>query len=317
VLQAALSYKKRSKQAAQEAERSARALWGRVDRGRILDSWKLLVPSLLQLIMTAQVEAAVASTPYVDEAVRVQGGGEPAIGEILPFALPGWASDGRPLDSLLLSPAFTAIDALNRGATVPRALSFGLAHSQMIAATQVSDAFRNAATVTSTTRQVTRYVRAITPPSCSRCIILAGADQFWKSDFKRHPRCNCISVPVVGDPREDLITDPKAYFDHLSSAEQDRIFTKAGAQAIRDGADMARVVNARRKAAGMAGAAEGQRNRLRRRDVAGQDLFTTAELTARGASGRQVVRLMPESIYEIAKDPADAVRLLKLHRYIY
>lgn len=317
MLQAALSYKKRSKQAAAEAERSARSLWGRVDRGRILDSWKMLVPSLLQLIMTAQVEAAVASTPYVDEAVRVQGAGEPAIGEILPFALPGWASDGRPLDSLLLSPAFTAIDALNRGATVPRALSFGLAHAQMIAATQVSDAFRNAATITSTTRQVTRYVRAITPPSCSRCIILAGADQFWKSDFKRHPRCNCISVPVVGDPREDLITDPKAYFDHLSTAEQDRIFTKAGAQAIRDGADIARVVNARRKAAGMSGAAEGQRNRLRRRTVAGQDLFTTAELTARGTNGRQIVRLMPESIYEIAKDPADAVRLLKLHRYIY
>lgn len=317
MLQAALSYKKRSKQAAEEAERSARALWGRVDRGRILDSWKLLVPGLLQLIMTAQVEAAVASTPYVDEAVRVQGGGEPAIGEILPFALPGWASDGRPLESLLLSPAFTAIDALNKGATVSRALTFGLAHTQMIAATQVSDAYRNAATITSTTRQVTRYVRAITPPSCSRCIILAGADQFWKSDFKRHPRCNCISVPVVGDPREDLITDPKAYFDHLSTAEQDRIFTKAGAQAIRDGADMARVVNARRKAAGMSGAAEVQRNRLSRRNVAGQDLFTTAELTARGTSGRQVVRLMPESIYELAKDPADAVRLLKLHRYIY
>lgn len=317
MLQAALSYKKRSKQAAEEAERSARALWGRVDRGRILDSWKVLVPSLLQLIMTSQVEAAVASTPYVDEAVRVQGGGEPVIGEILPFALPGWASDGRPLESLLLSPAFTTIDALNKGATVSRALSFGLVHTQMIAATQVSDAFRNAATITSTTRRVTRYVRAITPPSCSRCIILAGADQFWKSDFKRHPRCNCISVPVVGDPREDLITDPKAYFDHLSTAEQDRIFTKAGAQAIRDGADMARVVNARRKAAGMSGAAEGQRNRLSRRNVAGQDLFTTAELTARGASGRQAVRLMPESIYEIAKDHADAVRLLKLHRYIY
>lgn len=317
MLQAALSYKKRAERAAEQAERSARDLWSRVDRGRILDSWKLLVPSLLQLIMTSQVEAAVASTPYVDEAVRVQGGGEPAIGEILPFALPGWASDGRPLDSLLLSPAFTAIDALNKGATVSRALSFGLAHSQMIAATQVSDAYRNAATITSTTRQVTRYVRAITPPSCSRCIILAGADQFWKTDFKRHPRCNCISVPVVGDPREDLITDPKAYFENLSQAQQDRIFTKAGAQAIRDGADMARVVNARRKASGMSGAAEGQRRSLRRRDVFGQDLFTTAELTARGSRGQQLVRLMPESIYEIAKDQAEAVRLLKLHKYIY
>lgn len=317
MLQAALSYKKRTEQAAREAERTAKGLWSRVDQSRILDSWKALVPALLTALLTAQAQAASESTPYVDEAIRVQGGENPTLGEILPLGLVGWASDGRPLDTLLLSPAFSAIDALNRGATMPKALAFGQVHARMIASTQVADAYRAAAGIVSTTRQVTRYVRALTPPSCSRCIILAGADQFWKTDFKRHPKCNCISVPLAGDPREDLITDPKAYFESLSQTEQDRIFTKAGAQAIRDGADMGRVVNARRKASGMSGAAEGRRRTMKRSNVFGLDVFRTAELTVFGARGQKLIRVMPESIYEIAEDHAQAVRLLKLHGYIY
>jgi len=317
VLQAALSYKKQTEKASSAAEREARTLWGQVDRSRILDSWRALVPLLFRSIVTAQAQAAGRATPFVDEAIRVQGGDNPTDGQILPLALAGWSSDGRPLDTLLLSPAFTTIEALKRGTTLPRAMSLGQLHTRMIAATQVGDAYRVAPTIASTTRRVTRYVRAITPPSCSRCIVLAGSDRSWKTDFKRHPRCNCISVPVAGDPREDLITDPRAYFDHLSAAEQDRIFTKAGAQAIRDGADIVRVVNARRKASGLSGAAEGQRRSLRKRDVFGTELFTTAELQVFGSRGQQLTRLMPESIYEIAKDHADALRLLKIHGYIY
>lgn len=317
MLQAALSYKKQTEKASSAAEREARTLWGQVDRSRILDSWRALVPLLFRSIVTAQAQAAGRATPFVDEAIRVQGGDNPTDGQILPLALAGWSSDGRPLDTLLLSPAFTTIEALKRGTTLPRAMSLGQLHTRMIAATQVGDAYRVAPTIASTTRRVTRYVRAITPPSCSRCIVLAGSDRSWKTDFKRHPRCNCISVPVAGDPREDLITDPRAYFDHLSAAEQDRIFTKAGAQAIRDGADIVRVVNARRKASGLSGAAEGQRRSLRKRDVFGTELFTTAELQVFGSRGQQLTRLMPESIYEIAKDHADALRLLKIHGYIY
>lgn len=41
-------------------------------------------------------------------------------------------------------------------------------------------------------------------------------------------------------------TGPGDYFESLDRAEQDKIFTKAGAQAIRDRADINQVVNARR-----------------------------------------------------------------------
>lgn len=316
MLRAALSYKRRTEQAAASVEREARRLWGQVDPSRILGSWRLLAPALVAAIMAQQAEAGTAAALYVDQALRAQNVDAPELGEVNPFGLVGWASDGRPLDTLLLSPAFTAIQALQQGATLTRSLSLGQAHTQMIASTQVADAYRVATSVAGTTRQVRYYVRAITPPSCSRCIILAGDDIWWQTDFKRHPRCRCVSVPA-DDPRSDLITDPKGYFDSLSEAEQDRIFTKAGAQAIRDGADMGRVVNARRKASGLSGAAEGQRRRLRRVNVYGADMFITSELTLYGTHGQKLVRMMPETIYERAKDHEDAIRLLKVHGYIY
>lgn len=316
MLRAALSYKRRADQQAEDAQRSARALWRQVDRSRIFDSWRVLSPTLLGTVMTAQADAGAQATPYVHEALRAQGADLPPFGEVNPWGLVGVASDGRPLDTLLLLPAFTSIEALRRGATLAQALGMGQAHVEMIASTQVADAYRVATTVASTARRVKRYVRAITPPSCSRCIMLAGADQFWKTDFRRHPRCRCQSVPV-DDPRSDLITNPRRYFDSLSEAEQNRIFTNAGARAIRDGADMNRVVNARRKASGLSGAAEGQRRRLRTQTVFGEELFTTAELSLTGSRGQRLVRLMPESIYARAKDHADAIRLLKAHGYIY
>ena len=43
-----------------------------------------------------------------------------------------------------------------------------------------------------------------------------------------------------------LIDDPYEAFNNMSEAEQNRVFAKAGARAIRDGADIFQVVNARR-----------------------------------------------------------------------
>lgn len=135
----------------------------------------------------------------------------------------------------------------------------------------------------------------------------------------------------------------------MSQAEQNRIFTRAGARAIRDGADMNQIVNARRGAAGLSVpgrlTAEEQRmlrggrdrGRLTRQPVYGQEVFTTTEgTTRRGLAGRRLgawsedatrrrgaryrsartPRLMPESIYELAEDREDAVRLLRRFGYI-
>lgn len=105
--------------------------------------------------------------------------------------------------------------------------------------------------------------------------------------------CDCIGIPSSESLAGDLTTDTGAAFRGMARPEQDQVFGKDGAQAIRDGADPARVVNARR---GMV-TADGR-------------LYTTE------AAGRRP-RLMPEQIYrEASGDRTEAVRLLKLHGYL-
>jgi hypothetical protein len=132
----------------------------------------------------------------------------------------------------------------------------------------------------------------LSPPSCSRCVILAGRFYAVNAGFARHPRCDCVHIPVAESLHSE-VTSPRAYFDNLDPAEQDKTFTRAGAQAIRDGADPAQVVNARR---GMQTAADGR-------------LYTTE------AAGRRP-RLMPEQIYADAANREDAIRLLKRFGYL-
>jgi hypothetical protein len=190
------------------------------------------------------------------------------------------------------------------------------------------------------------YVRMLNPPSCSRCAVQAGKWFRHNQGFDRHPRCDCIHVPANEDMAGDLRTDPDAYFRSLSEAEQDRVFTKAGAQAIRDGADIGQVVNARRGATGFAPAgarltpAEAQalrggrtRAQLEATELYGRQVYTTSEgATVRGVYGSSAgraakqrgqryrvsrqPRLMPESIYEIAEDREDAIRLLRRYGYL-
>ncbi|SCF39390.1 hypothetical protein GA0070563_11115 [Micromonospora carbonacea] len=107
--------------------------------------------------------------------------------------------------------------------------------------------------------------------------------------------CDCVHIPAREDSADDLRTDPKKYFASLSAAEQDRLFTVGGAEAIRAGADIAQVVNARK---GMY--------------EAGGRQFTRT-----GTRRRKRPRLMPEQILrEAGGDRAEALRLLKLHNYL-
>src|SRR5690606_25790677 len=80
----------------------------------------------------------------------------------------------------------------------------------------------------------------------SRCVILAGRFYRKNTGFQRHPGCDCRHIPASESVAGDLAVDPRAYFDSLTEAEQDKAFTKAGAEAIRAGADIGQVVNARR-----------------------------------------------------------------------
>lgn len=339
-------------------------LWQQINSAELSASWNAVLSRLLVVVQAAQLAAASGADDYVGAALAAQGTSTAAEGTVVARAFAGVASDGRPLLSLLQEPVIVAKTMLGRGETIPRALASGQASLEMILRTQVADAGRVADGVAATTRPRTGYTRMLNPPSCNRCTVLAGRFYRHNEGFDRHPQCDCLHIPTRSEEAardEGLIDDPKAYFESLSESEQDKHFTKAGAQAIRDGADIGQVVNARRGAWGLATAgprltAEEKRaissGRLQTVDVFGQPVFITSEGTtrrglygqraaARGARLRkesaedvtrlsrtgavrrtvqrqrvQTPRLMPESIYQLAKDREDAVRLLRLYGYI-
>ena len=275
-------------------------LWRGLDRRYLTASWHGGTGAQVQaLVMAGQMLAAADADGYVATALAAQDAATDRVASVVPQALAGVASDGRPLDSLLFEPVIATLAAVRDGAKVEDAMSAGLLSLDTIVRTQVADAGRVADGIAATAAPaVTGYVRMLTPPSCARCVILAGRFYRWSDGFERHPRCDCRHVPVAEDVPGDVRTDPRAYFDSLDKTEQDRVFGKSGAQAVRDGADLSRVVNAHR---GLY--------------VAGGRKLTREAVTRRGTGRR--VRLMPEQIYrEAAGDRDEALRLLRLHGYL-
>lgn len=293
-LEVAARHARRQVALARRAALEVARLWARVDRQAIGPSWAASLPAAVQVLGSAQAIAAASSGVYLGDLLDEYGLPGDADGRIVAEAFAGVASDGRDLAALLYQPAVVALTSLKQGSTEARAMAAGRFTLDMISRTQVADAGRAADGVALTVRpQLSGYVRMVVGGTCARCLILAGRFYRWNAGFRRHPRCDCRHIPAPEDAAGDLTTDPKAAFEAMPAEEQERVFGRAGAEAIRDGADMAKVVNARR---GM--------------QVAGGRLFTTE------AAGRRP-RLMPEQAYREANGNRDeAIRLLRLHGYI-
>ena len=174
-----------------------------------------------------------------------------------------------------------------------------------LVATLVADAGRSAMGVFSTSRgEQYGHIRQLTPPSCQRCAILAGRWYRWSTGFQRHPNCDCVMMPGPRSAASYAVDPNEAY-----RRGQISDLSKAQAQAIEDGADIVQVVNARR---GMT-----EVNFMGRRLTASTEGTTVRGLASRRRTGRNLsARLTPESIYRVADDHADAVRMLRLHGYI-
>jgi len=257
---------------------------------------------LAATVTAFQLLAAKDAANAVPQMLAEQGISASAEAAVNPASMAGTATDGRPLDTLF------------QQAASQQAL-------ELMIVTQVQDAARGAAGLGIAVRpHVTGYVRMLNPPSCSRCAVLAGKFYKWNTGFQRHPRCDCRHIPSTEALASDLTTNPDAYFRSLSPAEQARIFTNAGAQAIRDGADISQVVNARR---GMSTMQFGGRKALvtsegtSARGVAGSRLGDLRKVEGERYRRSGQPRLMPETIYDIAADRADAIRLLRLHGFIF
>lgn len=319
----AAAHARRRARLAERLRSEAERAWAQVDRRNISASWAAQIPRLLFLLVTAQRDAASAADGYLAAVLAAQGTTNAGGVGVNPDAFAGIASDGRDLASLLAMPGIVAKTALAAGETLDRAMAAGGALAQLAAHTQVADAGRTADQAALVAqRGAGGYTRMAVGRTCARCLILAGRRYQWNTGFLRHKKCDCIHIPTAEDAPGDLRTNPRLAFDAMGRNEQDRVFTAAGAQAIRDGADMNKVVNARR---GMETAS-----------VFGRDvLITTEGTTLRGDFGRARrdgplilrpgqrirstarVRLMPEQIYrDAAGDRAEAVRLLRRFGYL-
>lgn len=195
------------------------------------------LPRLAAVVAGFQAAAAVRGASYVPEVLAEQGLDTDRFAEPDARTLAGWTSYGLPLAPLL---------------DWVRALKVDAYRFDRLIASQVQDAGRAGAELAmAVTPSVTAYTRMVNPPSCSRCILLAGKVYRKNAGFQRHPLCDCTHVPTTRTDGDDLRFDAAGYFDSLSEAEQDRIFTKGAAELIRQSPPekrlqvMGRVVNTR------------------------------------------------------------------------
>ena len=148
----------------------------------------------------------------------------------------------------------------------------------------VQSSGRAAESVSVAARSDVGWVRTLNLPSCSRCVVLAGRVYRYSDGFERHPNDDC-STTAVREGDTNLVEDPldlarKGLVRGLSQADYD---------ALELGADFGRVVNVRRKAAG---------------------------LTEAGRVLARANKLTPEGIFRLGSDRNDVVRLLRRYGYL-
>lgn len=318
-------------------------LWGRVPFENLDVGWGTVGPSIVSEVLKGQQASATLTDPYVTAMSRATGFQEiPSVTD--PRLYAGVAPDGRELEPLLYGAVTSTKTAVGSGLGLEAMLQ-GAAFLAAAVKSAMADMGRMADMNLSLGRGYKSYIRAVSPNACSRCAILAGIYSGAVA-FQRHPNCQCIAVPVPNLTKAKSMgfaENPEDYFSSLSVAEQNRIFTNAGAKAIREGADIYQVVNARRGAPGIAygshenvprpnSGARLEKVRIGTRPNGEPlEVYATGEgVTARGRFGRGELarredghrstrlRLMPEQIFRMAgNDPGRARELLIRYGYIF
>lgn len=303
---------------------AARKSWGQVDPDAISESWETPSVVLAATLTKLQSEAALDGARSVPAALSDQGVEVDPAYAVKPRAVAGFAGAGYDPVTVFESAPIVAKSRIAQGWTVEAAMAAGGAILSGITQTAMADAGRQGQMLAIHSRPKVGYVRMLNPPSCSRCAILAGRPS-GREPFPRHPRCDCRAIPGLEGMEQDLTMNTGEYFETLSPEEQARIFTKAGAQAIRDGADINQVVNARRGMSTIqtpgstkwmvtSEGTAGRRGRAARAmDSAGLSV-RSKDNVMRFRLTRQ--RLMPETIYQISTGPEDTQRLLRMYGYI-
>jgi hypothetical protein len=171
-------------------------------------------------------------------------------------------------------------------------------------------------------------VRMLNPPSCGRCVILAGTETSSRTAFKRHPGCDCRNIPAAEATRDDVRVGVESYLGELNDADLAKALgSRANARAFKDGADPIQLVNSYRSGVQTAQRYDGTikytLEGTTRRGLAYRAM-SAAGVTG-GSARRRVgdrylaarnVRLMPETIYARAKSRDEALQMLRDYGWI-
>lgn len=209
---------------------------------------------VIAALANAQTKNAVLIDKTMNMSLMANGWQDTPIGLLAPEAFAGQLPNGAGLELIPNAVARRVREDLALGKSPYVAWRNGNKLLSKIVLTSLIDTQRAARAIAGLARPRTMYMRMATIPCCARCAVLAGKKGFWEKPFQRHPLCDCDQIPIPMD-KDVEFTGPEfsaaEYFESLPEKEQDRIFTVAGAQAIREGADIAQVVNSRQ---GMTGA---------------------------------------------------------------
>lgn len=202
------------------------------------------------------------STRAVREAQKARKSGSRAVAQVViahqataafqaPAAVAQMLAEQRIEESaqaLLVSPAFTTEIATLEKMLEETTLEFEF---NRLVESLVQDAGRAAEQAATAVTPNVGFVRFLSPPSCSRCAVLAGRVYRYSQGFLRHPGCDCIMVPTT-------LANPAFVVDPVELMREGQVtgLSKADQKAIGDGADFGKVVNVRRRAAGLTEAGE-------------------------------------------------------------
>lgn len=261
---------------------------------------------ILPTIASYQLASATAAT----QTMTAWSGATQSL--VNPQAFAGVSSAGFPISEPLVATIDAIVPAPAEALPAPWwdevDVAGMLASIEQLIESEIQDAGRSAAgAVLAATPEWQNYVRLLVPPSCKRCVVLAGRIYRDLEGFERHPKCDCVHVPVESwEEAHDagLVSSP------MDAFEQGKIrdLTEAEKQAIADGADIYKVINS---SSGIYTA-----------DIFGRRMKATTYGTTKRSAWRKAnpsrpVRLRPESIYKIAAgDRAEALRLLRLYGYL-
>lgn len=264
-------------------------LWDQMDED-FDASWARLSEPIQEVVHLSRRAAVNTALGYTEAALEQTGQRAAAIGELNPAVFVSTAPDGRDMATLYDQAIVTAKTRVGRGVPASEALAMSGRWLTSVTLTVMADTRREVYAADITQRPtLTGYVRMLNPPSCKDCIILAGRWYRWNTGFDRHPNCDCIHIPSAENLAGDLRTDPYELFRSLSEADQELTFGRIEARAIRDGADIYRVVNV------------GNRN------------LATARSAARfGTPSRATI----DDIYRAAGTRSNAIRLMRENGYI-